>query len=65
MTYPTVRLRLDKLKSKIEFQESGQSVRFIKLIEELSLDDRIDAETAKLLINAYEKEKAEITPKKS
>ena len=57
VTYPTVRLRLDKLNNKIKFQEREQSDRFIKLIEQLSLEDRIDSETAKILINAYEKEK--------
>ncbi|WP_419025354.1 DUF2089 family protein [Emergencia sp.] len=57
VTYPTVRLRLDKLINKIETQEGGQPTQFMKLIVELSLDDRIDAGTAEVLVNAYKKEK--------
>lgn len=57
VTYPTVRLRLDKLINKTKSQENGQTTQFMKLIVELSLTDRIDAGTAEILINAYKKEK--------
>ncbi len=56
VTYPTVRLKLDKLINKIETQEEDETTPYIKLIKKLSLDDRLDFETAKILINAYKKE---------
>lgn len=52
VTYPTVRLRLDRLINKIKMQEEEES-SYIKLIKKLSLDDKMDFDTAKLLINAY------------
>lgn len=60
VTYPTVRLRLDKLIAKIELEIDENNTPFVVLIKKLSLEDRIDLDTAKLLINAYKKEKKQI-----
>lgn len=57
VTYPTVRLRLDRLIEKIKMQEDQEADAYIKMVKKLALDDRLDFETAKLLINAYKKEK--------
>ncbi len=61
VTYPTVRLRLDKLIEKIEAQEQEETAPYVKLIKKLALEDRIDFEAAKLLISTYRREKNEET----
>ncbi|WP_343347042.1 DUF2089 family protein [Terrisporobacter petrolearius] len=55
VTYPTVRLRLDKLIQKIELNDKVPSEPYISLIKQLALNDKLDFETAKLLINEYKK----------
>ena len=57
VTYPTVRLRLDRLIEKIKVHEDQEADDYIKMVKKLALDDRIDFETAKLLINTYKREK--------
>ena len=57
VTYPTVRLRLDRLIEKIKMHEDTEAEPYVKLVKKLALDDRLDFETAKLLIHAYKKEK--------
>lgn len=57
VTYPTVRLRLDRLIEKIKVHEETDAEPYVKLIKKLALDDRLDFETAKLLISAYKKER--------
>ncbi|MCW6109216.1 DUF2089 domain-containing protein [Clostridium sporogenes] len=59
VSYPTVRLRLDKLIQKIEINDKNLNEPFISFIKELSLDEKIDLDTAKLIINEYKKEKGE------
>lgn len=53
VTYPTV--RLDKLIQKIELNDKTPSEPYISLIKQLALKDKLDFETAKLLINEYKK----------
>lgn len=57
VTYPTVRLRLDRLIEKIKVHEETDAEPYVKLIKKLALDDRLDFETAKILISAYKKER--------
>ncbi|EPY2276364.1 DUF2089 family protein [Clostridium sporogenes] len=59
VSYPTVRLRLDKLIQNIEINDKNLNEPFISFIKELSLDEKIDLDTAKLIINEYKKEKEE------
>lgn len=59
VTYPTVRLRLDKLIQKIQLTEQKEQEPYVQLIKELAMDDKLDFDTAKLLITAYRKEKGE------
>lgn len=59
VTYPTVRLRLDRLIQKIRLSESTESEPYIALIKRLALDDKLDFDTAKLLIGAYKKTKGD------
>ena len=59
VSYPTVRLRLDKLIQKIKMSEQKEPEPYVKLIKNLAMDDKLDFETAKLLITAYRKEREE------
>ena len=53
VTYPTIRLRLDKLIQKIEINDNNEEKPFITLIKQLAIEDKMDIETAKLLIDSY------------
>lgn len=55
VTYPTVRLRLDRLIQKIRLGEQADEEPYIALIKRLSVKDKLDFDTAKLLINEYKK----------
>lgn len=55
VTYPTVRLRLDKLIQKIKISEDTSTDPYIALIKRLVVNDRVDLDTAKVLISAYKK----------
>lgn len=57
VSYPTVRLRLDRLIQKIQMNDRQEAEPYIATIKRLALDDRLDFETAKLLINEYKKTK--------
>ena len=57
VTYPTVRLRLDRLIQKIKLSEDAEKEPYIALIKQLALNDKLDFETAKLLISEYKKAK--------
>lgn len=59
VTYPTVRLRLDKLIQKIQLSEDTANEPYVALIKRLALNDRLDFDTAKILINEYKKIKKE------
>lgn len=57
VTYPTVRLRLDKLIQKIQISEDSASDPYISLVKRLAVNDKLDFDTAKLLISEYKKVK--------
>lgn len=59
VTYPTVRLRLDKLIQKILISENTANEPYIALIKRLAVNDKLDFDTAKILINEYKKQKKE------
>ena len=59
VTYPTVRLRLDKLIQKIKVSEDTESEPYIALIKRLAINDKLDFDTAKVLISEYKKVKEE------
>ncbi|MDM8202697.1 MULTISPECIES: DUF2089 family protein [Allofournierella] len=59
VSYPTVRLRLDKLIQKIELGDKKEEEPFATFIKGLAVDSRIDLETAKLIIDKYKQEKGE------
>ena len=55
VTYPTVRLRLDKLIQKIQISEDISNEPYVALIKRLAVNDKIDFDTAKVLISEYKK----------
>jgi len=55
VTYPTVRLRLDKLIQKIQIGENTASEPYIALIKRLAVNEKLDFDTAKILISEYKK----------
>lgn len=59
VTYPTVRLRLDRLIQKIQMNGDTAEDPFVSLVKRLALKDKMDLDTAKVLIAAYKKEKGE------
>ena len=59
VTYPTVRLRLDKLIQKIKIGEDNANDPYIALVKRMAVNDKLDFDTAKLLINEYKKVKKE------
>lgn len=57
VSYPTVRLRLDKLIQKITLSDQKKEEPFSTFIKGLAVDARIDLEIAKLIIEKYKQEK--------
>lgn len=59
VSYPTVRIRLDRLIQKIRLNDEIENEGFIQFIKQLSIDDRINLEEAKLIIEKYKQERSE------
>ena len=57
VSYPTVRLRLDKLIQKIRLSEAADADPYVALIKRLALSEKLDFDTAKLLIAQYKQTK--------
>lgn len=59
VSYPTVRLRLDRLIQKIRLSETAEADPYVALVKRLAVDDKLDFDTAKLLLSEYKKTKEE------
>ena len=59
VTYPTVRLRLDRLIQKIKISEDTANEPYISLIKKMAVNEKIDFDTAKILISEYKKTQKE------
>ncbi|MFB8424922.1 DUF2089 family protein [Priestia megaterium] len=57
VSYPTVRLRLDRLIQKIEINEDHNKEELISLVKKLAVEERISLDDAKLIIDKYKEEK--------
>ncbi len=57
VSYPTVRLRLDRLIQKIHISETSEADSYVSLIKRLAVDDKLDFDTAKILIGEYRRQK--------
>ena len=55
VSYPTVRLRLDRLIQKIRLTETAEADPYVSLVKRLAVNDKLDFETAKILITEYRK----------
>ena len=59
VSYPTVRLRLDRLIQKIRLAESAEADPYVAMVKRLAVDGKLDFDTAKLLSTAYKKQKGD------
>ena len=59
VTYPTVRLRLDRLIQKIRLSETAAADPYIATIKRLAMNEKLDLDTAKVLIAEYKKTRKE------
>ena len=57
VSYPTVRLRLDRLIQKIQLAETVEADPYVSLVKRLAVDDKLEYETAKILITEYRRSK--------
>lgn len=57
VSYPTVRLRLDRLIQKIEMGREEKQEPFQAFIKGLAIESKLDLETAKKIIQKFEEEK--------
>ena len=59
VSYPTVRLRLDRLIQKIHLSETTEADPYVSLVKRLAVDDQLDFDTAKVLITECRKTREE------
>lgn len=59
VSYPTMRLRLDRLIEKIRLSDDDTEDPFVLLVKSLAIDDKYDIDTARVLIEEYRKRKVE------
>lgn len=59
VSYPTMRLRLDRLIEKIRLNDNETEDPFILLVKSLAIDDRYDVDTDRILIDEYRKRRDE------
>ena len=57
VSYPTVRLRLDRLIQKIKLSETAEAAPSVSLVKPLAVDDKLAFDTANILITEYRKTK--------
>lgn len=55
VTYPTMRIKLDKLINKIKENDVEINDSYTERIKQLALEDKIELDVAKELISAYRK----------
>lgn len=55
VSYPTVRLRLDRLIEKIKLSDK-EDLSYVSLIKSMAIDGKITLDAAKILIEEYKKE---------
>ena len=55
VSYPTVRLRIDRIIEKIVLIEEEKADNFISSLMQMVIDEKLDLATAKLIIENYER----------
>ncbi len=53
VSYPTIRIRMDKLIEKVKIFDREEPDPYIEKIKLLAVNDKIDLDTAKILIQEY------------
>ncbi len=59
VSYPTMRIRLNRLIEKLRISDNESEDPFVLLVKSLAIDDKYDVDTARTLINEYRKRKDE------
>ena len=59
VTYPTVRVRLNRLIEKIQLTDTDAEDSYISLIKRMVIDEQIEFDAAKILSAEYKKQKGE------
>ena len=59
VTYPTVRVRLNRLIEKIKFTDTDIEDPYIGLIKRMVIDEQIEFDAARVLISEYKKQKGD------
>ena len=55
VSYPTVRLRIDRIIEKILLIEEEKADNFISSLMQMVIDEKLDLTTAKMIIENYER----------
>jgi hypothetical protein len=55
VSYPTIRLKLDRLIQKVKLSDSPNEDPFITKIKKMVLNEQLDFQVAKTIINEYRK----------
>lgn len=55
VSYPTVRLRIDRIIEKIQLIEEEKTDNFVSSLMQMVIDEKLDLETAKLIIENYKR----------
>lgn len=59
VTYPTMRIRLDRVIAKIQSSDEREEEEFVKLVKRMVIEEKLDFDAAAVLIREYRKEKGE------
>ena len=59
VSYPTIRLKLDRLIQKVQLNDNPNEDPFITKIKQMVLNEQLDFQVAKTIINEYRKNKEE------
>ena len=59
VTYPTVRVRLNRLIEKIKLTDTDIENPYIGLIKRMVIDEQIEFDAARVLISEYKKQKGD------
>lgn len=59
VTYPTMRIRLDRVIAKIQSSDEQEEEEFVKLVKRMVIEEKLDFDAAAVLIREYRKEKGE------
>ncbi len=59
VTYPTVRVRLNRLIERVKLADTDEEDPYISLIKQMVIDEQVEFDAAKVLISEYKKQRGE------